>query len=314
MGPSVDKLANWAGPTIARRPTILIGALRVYARTRGCTLVASQAHLTVWKGKRGVRISRRTPAYVRDVVDDFAFYYEAVDPVDVAEGRLVDYSEACDHQVRGWDQHLIRFPGLPDPIATAEQYLALSRPRSGDVVMDLGAYGGLTALVFQQAVGSGRVIAVEADHASAECARINFERFSSDPIRRPLLIEAAVWSEVTTLQFAAEASLGSAVADLLPRSNETTIDVRTVTPSNLAEAEGLSRVNVIKADIEGAEFQAFSDAAFFESFHPRIVFEPANNRIATTRPSALVALMEGYGYQVSFHAQVGSRLPLMLCE
>lgn len=109
--------------------------------------------------------------------------------------------------------------------------------------------------------------------------------------------------------------MGSAVSSLLPRAKkENLVSVKSLTLSEIALTFNLSRVNVIKADVEGAEFQAFSDKAFFEKFRPVIIFEPAEESLRSTRLPEILKLLEGYGYIPEIHAQIGSKLPLVVCK
>lgn len=270
--------------------------------------------IDVHRGERTIRISRNREPYVRDLVDDFDHYFDAV-VHDSDSSGICDYASVREQRLRGWDGPPVLVPGLPEPMETAEQYVALTRPMPGQTVLDLGAYAGVTAMVFCDSVGPrGRVVAVEADPTTAQCARSNFARFSASRGFGPALIEAAVWSSVGYVDFAAEGALGSAVADVLPRSVGSTVRVPTTTLSGLVEQFGLSSVDVIKADIEGAEYQAFSDREFFERFHPTIVFEPAQTRRRETQLGVIANLLAEYGYRTTVYPQDGSRLPLAVCR
>ncbi len=48
--------------------------------------------------------------------------------------------------------------------------------KGGEIVVDIGAYAGVTSIIFAQLVGpTGHVYAFEADETNYECARINIE-------------------------------------------------------------------------------------------------------------------------------------------
>lgn len=300
------------GPVLVRVPPAMRLALRIYARTRGCS-VDFERTIDVSRDERTIRISRNREPYVRDIVDNFDHYFEAV-VHDANSSSVCDYASVREQRLRGWNGPPVLVPGLPEPMETAAQYVALTRPMPGQTVLDLGAYAGLTAMVFCDAVGpEGRVIAVEADPTTAECARANFARFYASRGFGPELVKAAVWSSSGYVDFAAEAALGSAVAEVLPRAAGSTVRVPTTTLSGLAGQFGLSSVDVIKADIEGAEYRAFSDRRFFERFQPKIVFEPAQTRRRETRLGVIADLLASYGYELQVVTQDGSRLPLVVC-
>jgi FkbM family methyltransferase len=227
----------------------------------------------------------------------------------------VDFSRGAEQQLTGWDLFPVRLPGLPEPMTTVRQYVDLTGMSQGDVVLDLGAYAGVTAMEFQEVVGqNGRVVAVEADPSNIACARENISRYTRLRGYGPTLIEAAVWSQSGSVDFTAEGSLGSAVTVVLPRAAGSNATVRAVTLSEVMSLGSLTRVDIIKADIEGAEYMAFSDAAFFASQHPTLVFEPAGTTVALTQLGHIKELLGGYGYTCKVVDQEGSRLPLVVCR
>jgi FkbM family methyltransferase len=280
-------------------------ALRGYGLARGMTVVFDGDAITITRRGRSIRLNPLYPAYVRDLVDEFEVYFSAVH----GGGNEVDYSAPREHRLAGWDLFPSIVPGLPEPMQTITQYIDLTGMRPGQSVLDLGAYAGITGCAFMEVVGpSGKVVSVEADPVSLSCARENIDRYASLRGHCPQLLEGAVWSENGTLTFSAESSLGSAVSSVLTRSVVKGIQVPSFTLSDIMDKAGLH-----KADIEGAEFWAFSDADFFSKHHPILIFEPALNSLRETNLEAMSELLGGYGYSLTLHEQVGSRLPLVVC-
>lgn len=301
------------GPLLVRSPRLMRLALRAYGRANGCAVVFSRDQVAVQSGGRTILLGADRAPYVRDLVTDFDHYFGAVQ-VTSDDPPTVDFRTVREHSVTGWPLTPLLLPGLPEPMETADQYIELTQPEPGQTVLDLGAYAGLTSMVFCEAVGSeGRVIAVEADPTNAECARSNLARYRSVRGYGADLVEAAVWSQSGRIEFVAEAALGSAVAEVLPRAQGATVSVPTLTLSDLVAQFGLQAVDIIKADIEGAELRALSDRAFFREFHPTIVFEPAATQLRETQLQPISDLLRGYGYTLTTRAQQGSRLPLVLC-
>jgi FkbM family methyltransferase len=121
------------------------------------------------------------------------------------------------------------------------------KPRSGDVVIDVGAGVGEEALTFSQAIGErGRLICIEAHPQTYRC----LEKFVQyNRLRNVTLMHAAV----------TEPSCGSA---LIEDSNDylrnrldspTGIPVPATTVDVIHQQLGLNRVHFLKMNIEGAE-------------------------------------------------------------
>ena len=204
------------GPLLTRHPRLLRGALTSYGAIRGCRVrFLDQSGISVTR--RGVTMLIRADMapYVRDLVDDFSSYSNAVVPDErEANGTVtLDFRSEAIWSVRGWDLTEVLLPGLPEPIETLEQYADLTAMSDGMSILDLGAYAGLSSMFFQEVVGpTGSVVALEADPRSAYCARNNLEHYHQARGYSPELIEQAVWSHTGDIEFMAEASLGSAAA------------------------------------------------------------------------------------------------------
>jgi FkbM family methyltransferase len=294
-------------------PSILFLMLVFYSYFFGINLTrAANDKIALTRNGNRIEISKSHLVYLRDIIPYFDFYFNASDPSINPKGLLVvDYSEPKLHSVKGYDFGRLWIPSLPDPIETSEIYIKLTRPKAGMTVLDLGSYGGLTAISFKSSVGtSGRVVSVEADPINLECAKKNLASYEQQTGLGIDLLHAAVWNEEGTIQFVAESGLGSAVAHVLSRSSaQKTLSVPAMTLSSIADRFSLSKIDIIKADIEGAELEAFSDAEFFRKNRPVIVFESYGKQLRE-----IESLLENYGYTCTKHKQVGARLPLVLCK
>jgi hypothetical protein len=83
-----------------------------------------------------------------DIIDSFEYYYNSVFPIDDFNGNLVvDFSNPKYHEVVGFESQPIIFPSLAEPIITTTQYLDFADLQNDSVVIDLGAYSGLTSIL-----------------------------------------------------------------------------------------------------------------------------------------------------------------------
>lgn len=294
-------------------PRSMAVAFLPLAQRYGLRLSIGPAYTDVVSGKRVIRISHRHPAILPDILRAFDYYYSAVSPVQTGGMALVDYSSRAQHHVTGYSLHPVWFPSTAEPLATTTQYLEFAQLKDGDVVLDLGAYAGLTSIVFDQAVGpSGRVVAVDADDGNVACARLNLALYQAATGRSVELLHAAIWERDGELAFSSEGSMGSAATEIVGPRRARTQTVRAVTMRSLAKLVGLNRVDFVKVDVEGAEAVLFGANAFFEDFRPRMIVEAHEVRGRLTVGACREAL-EGFGYRCNEVSQAGTTLPLLEC-
>ena len=308
------RIAESVRGVVSRSRTISRLAVSVYGRARGFDVRSVDGCLSVTQRHRMRRIllNPEHAVYARDVIDDFDVYFDAVEPTLMQPLPTVDYSGPREHRVQGWDLMPIEFPSLAEPLVTATQYMDFAGLTAGQTAIDLGAYSGFTSVLFQEAVGvSGRVVAVEADPRNLTSMRKNIDNFREKTGTAPLVAELALWSHSRGIEFLSEGNMGSAAASLMKRGKMEVRKVPSSTLSELAERFDLGDVDFIKADIEGAEYEAFSDRGFFRNRHPRIIFEAAGSK--GHDPKTVIELLEEFGYKCQVRDQLGSRMPLVEC-
>jgi len=154
--------------------------------------------------------------------------------------------------------------------------------RPGMIFVDAGANMGLYTLFAARKIGeSGTVLAIEP--STCECGRLlkNLEINSLSNVRllRSALSDSR--SEVDLLVAEDERSghntLGAFLYDTPLASKET---VRTERLDDIVLQEGLSRVDIVKLDVEGAEFFALKGAVgILERFHPLLLPELADRAL-----------------------------------
>jgi FkbM family methyltransferase len=314
FGAKILNLMSRIRAAVTRHPRTLILFIRAYARLHKFQVKVSDNKVAIRFDKHQVTLRIENLVYSKDVIDEFETYFGSVEPEVSIDGVLVaDFSTTKRHKLLGFEKFEVELPGLPEPMSTVNQYIELTGMKRNDVVLDLGAYAGVTGMSFSDVVGkSGKVISVEADPINYSCAENNYLKYFELFGYSPHLFKGAIYSENKVLKFASEGGLGSAISSLQTRSTGPIVEVNALTLMDLVQRFNLSRVDVIKADIEGAEFAAFSNREFFENHHPRIIFEPAMNHIPETSLQSLIHLLECYGYKCSTFSQIGSRLPLVL--
>lgn len=139
-------------------------------------------------------------------------------------------------------------------------------PRSGDIVLDCGAYRGETALWFARRAGKGgRVVAFEPSASNAEGLRRNVAANRSVEMVPITVLGAAVSSSAGMLHFNAHGENGSHV------DAASTESIPAVTIDGVVEEQRLGRVDFIKMDIEGGEVDALRGAEeTLKRFTPRL--------------------------------------------
>lgn len=260
--------------------------------------------IEVTKGDKKIIISTRHTVYIRDIVTQFDYYFNSVSPVD----NVVDYSRPHEHIVPGFDLFPVVFPSFSEPIITTKQYTDFAHLQPGHVVIDLGAYSGLTSIVFAEKVGKGGlVIAVEADEDNYQCAEKNISRYYQETNMPIDLLYGAAWSHNKGIEFSCEMNMGSSAADIVGRRGRM-VKVPSYTLSDIAR--GLDRVNFVKIDIEGAEAEVIKDAEFFSRYNPRMIIETHGKGT----DQAVQSTLTSYGYIVKHVIQEEVRFPLLECE
>jgi FkbM family methyltransferase len=290
------------------RSYVIAGAVR-----QGFAVKWRGDKIDVRDGNRVVRIGAQHLLYAIDVVKSFDFYFSAVTPY-LSNGRqIVDYSFPRFHQCIGYDAHPVMFSSFAEPLVTVEEYLALAGLRDGMTVIDLGAYSGLSSILFKREVGSsGRVVAVEADAQNAVCVAENLKLHAKTGGHEIEFRFGAIWSDNHGLEFSSEGNMGASAVSLVGAGRGEARAVPSFTLSRLAELHRLDTVDFVKCDIEGAEKVIFDDADFFARHRPRIVVEVHNVGGTSTAPDCLRALSK-FGYGCREVTQPGVDLALLDC-
>jgi FkbM family methyltransferase len=139
--------------------------------------------------------------------------------------------------------------------------------REGDIVLDCGANVGVfTRHALNR--GASVVIAVEPSPHNIECLQRNFSTEIEEG--RVIIHPKGVWNTEDILKFT---TFDNSVRDSFVRQTDDTnaISIPVTTIDRMVTELGLSRVDFIKMDIEGAEQNALvGGAKTLAAFHPRM--------------------------------------------
>lgn len=128
-------------------------------------------------------------------------------------------------------------------------YLCYYRPQTGAVIVNAGAYHGYFALYLSRKIGArGRVLCFEPEPHNIRLLRKNIAANGATNIT---VFPKALWSSQATLPLITRGS-GSTVG----RAAGAVQTAPAVTLDNELERHGITRVDLLTMDIEGAELEA----------------------------------------------------------
>jgi len=288
--------------------------LSVKAKTYGITISLSAHYLDFVKGDKIIRVSVRHLVYAGDIISSFDYYFSAVAPGEFNGGELVDYSTPRYHDVAGFNLMPVFFSSFCEPIVTTNQYLKFANLMPGHIVLDLGAYSGLTSIIFKELVGkAGIVVAVDADSENIKAIRTNLSLYKKLTGNSIDVIFGAAWNHCNGLSFSNEGNMGSSASEIVGNGRGRVDLVKSFTLTEICNIFKINSVDFIKCDIEGAESVVFEDEEFMKNNRPKIILEThIKDGIETTHKC--VADLQRFGYTCRKIAQTGVELPLLECH
>jgi len=172
---------------------------------------------------------------------------------------------------------------------------------AGDTFVDLGAHAGTYTLLAGQVVGAeGHVVAVEASPRTLERLRANVE---ANDLAQVLLVGCGVSDQDETLKLSVNVSKNSGASSfLIPVGDEVEVHCRPLL--DVLRDAGVSRVDGMKADIEGFEYRVlrrfFEDAP--EDLWPGFVLVEQKEWWVEQAGGDAVTLLKEKGYEVALRA------------
>lgn len=269
--------------------------------------------IKLYRQQKMIILSEKHRPYVDDIKRNFDYYFNSVV---LPEGqKILDLSNINTQTLTNGKRYM--FSSLPEPAATSEQYIELLELKAGDNVLDLGAYCGVSSLMFAEVVGAlGNIIAVEPDPTNYEVMQANLREHNKNSIVSP--VQAAVWKRNTTLKFDAEGSMGSSAHSILRGRSGKPVMVNALTVESLTHG---MRIDAVKMDIESAEYKVLpAMAPFLKKHRPRIVIEPHWRSRSLLTPwkrgsvdvKYLTRVLRNVGYKVDVVTETGTEYPLIV--
>lgn len=168
-----------------------------------------------------------------------------------------------------------------------------TRLRPSDVFVDVGANLGYFSVLAGMRVNAGRVVAIEPSPRTLAALRTNI---ALNALQNVEAVQRLLWSEAgreMNLRVLDPYNLG---ANSLFGDGAVEVVLRTDTLDNLVSELGLSRVDIVKIDVEGAEREVLLGARHcLREFRPRAVILALDNRDESLRRQALdIVLQSGY--------------------
>ena len=282
------------------------------AKNKGIEIFVSSDFLDFKSSEKTLRVSHRHSIYFQDVIDNFQFYFSSVVPEKIDGMLFVDFSSPRFHYIDQFELMPIYVPSFSEPFRTLTQYLEFSRIHEGSVVLDIGAYSGLSSIFFKEKVGdSGMVIAIEADEFNLQAMARNFDLYKKITKRDIVGIFGAIWSHNDGISFSAEGNMGSSACDIVGSGRGKVNLINSFTLSRIADSLNLSRVDFVKCDIEGGEIEMLADSYFFRHYKPRIIIECHNLPSGGDSVAPCIRLLDSIGYKSNVVSQDGYPLPLI---
>lgn len=282
-------------------------------KAKGIQIKVSYNFIDFKKENKIIRIAIKHFVYCQDIINSFSYYFLAVTPKKEYGYDVVDYSSPLWHEVIGFDLHPIIFPSFAEPVITTQQYLEFANLKPGHNVIDLGAYSGLTSIIFSESIGNtGTVVAIDADPQNIACINSNISLYKKIRDHNIKILHGAAWEHNEGLVFSSEGNMGSAAVEYVGITRGSVINTASYTLSRITEETSMDHIDFIKCDIEGAEKMVFNDSHFFQKHSPRIMCEThICNGVETT--DVVIQKLSSYGYLCQKILQHGVTLPLLQC-
>ena len=138
-------------------------------------------------------------------------------------------------------------------------------PKERDIVVDIGAHIGLYTIMASKHVGpNGKIVAIEANPDNFEMLNRNVKL---NQLTNVTNLNCAVYSQETRIKLylAGEGSnrtkYNTLMAERANEGKEKFVEINADTLDHLMQLQGISEINWIKIDVEGAEYEVLKGAS-----------------------------------------------------
>jgi FkbM family methyltransferase len=270
-------------------------------RCRPLALKFEGDHLDVSKDNRTIRLAAKHFPYAYDMVEHFELFFNQLVPENGGAGLLVDLSgPRLQRYKNGLEFELSSFPEELEAIA---EYFHWYEPKPDDLILDIGAYCGVTAYHLSKRVPEGKVYSFEPDPINFRLLTRNIERHGLKNVT-PLPFGISDKTEEAAI-FLSEGTMGSRLEKDSTRM--TVGDAQRIQTLTLADACARYGVpDFVKVDIEGSEIQMLAAAVPFLRSNPLRFAVDTNHWIdGKLTASAVEEIFRSCGYETESDDRVG---------
>ena len=174
-------------------------------------------------------------------------------------------------------------------------------PKEGDVVVDIGANIGRYTIISSKRVGAnGKVVAIEADPSNFEMLNSNIKL---NQLTNVTPLNYAVYSKETKIKlYLPEVESGYTIYNTImsnrARTEDKFVEVNANTLDYLLQLKGITDVNWIKIDVEGAEFEVLKGASNVLSKSKDIALLIEVHGLDNHRP--ILEFVSSYNFKIEF--------------
>lgn len=226
---------------------------------------------------------------------------------------IIDYSSAIEQTASIFHDELsreaflslVRFRLTSDPLylqcSSFEQYFHPQvRPEGGDTIIDAGAWNGDTAIQFAGLCRKhGHIYSMEPDTSNFKKLTDNIHQHGLTATVSP--VQLGLWSDTCTLSF--NCSCDNSMQYRIDGTGTGQIPVTTL--DDFVRERNLSRVDLIKMDIEGAEQEAIRGSeSVIRTWRPRLQISVYHKHDDLWEiPLALYKMNPEYRFYLGIHKQ-----------
>jgi FkbM family methyltransferase len=174
-------------------------------------------------------------------------------------------------------------------------------PKQGDIVVDIGAHMGRYTIIGAKRVGAqGKVVAIEAHPGNFEMLNRNIKL---NQLTNVIPLNYAVYSKETKIKlYLPEVESGYTIYNTImsnrARTEDKFVEVNANTLDYILQSKGITDVNWIKIDVEGAEFEVLKGASNVLSKSKDIALLIEVHGLDNYRP--ILEFVSSYNFKIEF--------------